>query len=134
MEQPVNPPHPPHGASTEAIALQAAGVEESQRFVAVTALGMCRVIALGAMSPAYACSRLLGPALLSRLEAMEVHPELRRAIHLATELEDVAHLAPEALANSLAEIEDTLLKVLADLPPPRSHDEKWLVMARHQDG
>ncbi|NOK39110.1 DUF3969 family protein [Corallococcus exercitus] len=134
MEQPVNPPHPPHETPSEAIALQAAGVEESQRFVAVTALGMCRGIALGTLSPAYACSRFLGPALLSRLEAMEVHPELRRAIHLATELEDVARLAPEALTDSLTEIEDKLLKVLADLPPPRPHGEKWLVMSRYQDG
>ncbi|RKH06350.1 DUF3969 family protein [Corallococcus carmarthensis] len=123
------PPETP----TEAVTLATAGFEEMQRFVAVTALGMCRAMALGTLSPAYACSRLLGPALLSRLEAMEVHPELRHAIHLATELEDVARLAPEALSGSLTEIEGKLLKVLADLPPPRSDDEKWLVTSRHQD-
>ncbi|WP_375755253.1 DUF3969 family protein [Corallococcus exercitus] len=129
----MNPPHPPHESPSEAIVLQAAGLDELQRFVTITALGMCRVISLGTLSPAYACSRLLGPALLSRLDAMEVHSELRRAIHLATELEDVAQLAPEALTDSLTEIEGKLLKVLADLPPPRSHGEKWLVMPRYQE-
>ncbi|NOK16364.1 DUF3969 family protein [Corallococcus carmarthensis] len=132
MEQPVNPPHPPHESPPEAVALLATGREELQRLVAVTTLGICRAMALGILSPDYACSRLLGPALLSRLEAMEVHPELRHAIHLATELEDVARLAPEALSGSLIEIEGKLLKVLADLPPPRSNDEKWLVTSRRQ--
>ncbi|GMU07495.1 DUF3969 family protein [Corallococcus caeni] len=120
--------------SADAITIEATGVEEVERFVAVTVMGRCRAMVLGALSPADACSRLFGPALLSRLEAMEVHPELRRAIHLATELKDVSRLTPEALTDSLTEIEDKLLKVLADLPPPRPHGEKWLVMSRYQDG
>ncbi|RKH52569.1 DUF3969 family protein [Corallococcus sp. AB049A] len=106
--------------------LQASGLEEVQRFVAVTALGMCRALMLGSIAPAGACSRLFGPALLSRLEAMEVPPELRHAIHLATELEDVAQLAPEALSASIAEIEAKLHQVLASLSSPSSDAAKWL--------
>ncbi|MGE6760458.1 DUF3969 family protein [Corallococcus interemptor] len=109
-----------------AMTLEATGLEEVQRFVAVTALGMCRALVLGSISPAGACSRLFGPALLSRLEGMEVHPELRHAIHLATELEDVAQLAPEALSASIAEIEAKLHQVLASLSPPSSEASKWL--------
>ncbi|RYZ17515.1 MAG: DUF3969 family protein [Myxococcaceae bacterium] len=118
MEQPVS--------ALDAMTLQATGPEEVQRFVAVTALGMCRALLQGAVSPAYACSRLFGPALLTRLEAMEVHPELRHAIHLATELEDVDQLVPEALARSITEIEDRLLKMLATLPAPSPEGERWL--------
>ncbi|WP_223639712.1 DUF3969 family protein [Corallococcus sp. EGB] len=107
--------------------LEATGPEEAQRLIAVTALGMCRALTLGTLSPTYACERLFGPALLTRLEAMEVHPELRHAIHLATELGDVARLAPEALSGSIAEIEGKLHQVLASLPPPSSDAAKWLV-------
>ncbi|WP_237726476.1 DUF3969 family protein [Corallococcus coralloides] len=124
MEQPVTPSPP---ASEAVLTLQATGVEEVQRFVAVTVLGMCRAVAMGSLSPATACSRLLGPALLSRVEAMQVHSELRHAIHLATELEDVAQLAPEALPSSIAEIEAKLQQVLTSLSPPPSDAAKWLV-------
>lgn len=126
MEQPVNP----SPRTLEAVmTLQATGVEEVQRFVAVTVLGMCRAMVSGSLSPAAACSRLLGPALLSRLETMQVHAELRHAVHLATELEDVAQLAPEALSGSIAEIEAKLHQVLASLSPPSSDAAKWLVKA-----
>lgn len=123
----------PHQTPQEVLLLQAAGIEEVQRLVAITALGMCRALALGTLSPAYACSRFLGPALLSRIEAMRVHPELHHAIHLATELEDVARLAPEALPRSITEIEDKLLAVLVALPSPPSEDEKWLTKPPLQD-
>ncbi|MCY1040525.1 DUF3969 family protein [Corallococcus sp. bb12-1] len=113
-------------SALDPMTLQATEPEEVQRFVAITALGMCRAILQGAVSPAYACSRLFGPALLTRLEAMEVHPELRHAIHLATELEDVDQLVPEALTRSIAEIEDRLLKLLATLPAPTADGERWL--------
>ncbi|WAM30311.1 hypothetical protein OZ403_14380 [Myxococcus sp. NMCA1] len=36
---------------------------------------MCRALAVGPMALSYACGRLFGPALLSRLEALNAHPE-----------------------------------------------------------
>ncbi|NPD21919.1 DUF3969 family protein [Corallococcus exiguus] len=118
MEQPVS--------ALKSMTFHATEPEDVQRLVAITALGMCRALREGAVPPAYACNRLFGPALLTRLEAMEVHPELRHAIHLATELEDVGQLVPEALSRSLAEIEDKLLKLLAALPAPSPEGERWL--------
>ncbi|WP_240358289.1 DUF3969 family protein [Myxococcus vastator] len=69
------------------------------------------------MTPSYACARLFGPALLSRLEALNAHPDLVRAIHLATELDDLADLVPDALNSPIAEIEACLLRVLSALSP-----------------
>lgn len=105
------------GDSPVELSLLAAGEVEVQRMVAIAALGMCRTLGAGAVTPSYACGRLFGPALLSRLEALNAHPELVRAIHLATELEDVAELAPDSLVASLAEVEACLLRVLSALPP-----------------
>lgn len=113
----------------ESLWLRARGGDEVQRLVAVAALGMCRALAAGALSPAYACHRLFGPALLARLDQLDAHPALRHAIHMATELEDVADLIPDKLAKSIAEVEAELLKALTDLAPAGLADEKWLVRA-----
>ncbi|HEX8826469.1 MAG TPA: DUF3969 family protein [Archangium sp.] len=98
-----------------------------QRLVAVTALGMCRALATGAISPDTACHRLFGPALLTRLNQMNACPSLRHAIHMATELEDVADLIPDKLASAIADVEAELLKALTDLAPAGLAGEKWLV-------
>lgn len=93
----------------------------------MAALGVCRALSSGAISPAYACHRLFGPALLARLAQLDAHPALRHATQLATELEDVADLIPDKLAKSIAEVEAELLKALADLAPAGLAGEKWLV-------
>ncbi len=118
-----------HGrmSSQETLGLRAEGSEDAQRLIAIAALGMCRALMLGAVSPAYACHRLFGPALLERLEQIGAHPALRDAIHLATELEDVSDLIPDRLSRSIAEIEAALLAVLADMPPGSTAGEKWLI-------
>jgi hypothetical protein len=95
----------------------------------MAALGVCRALASGAISPAYACHRLFGPALLARLDQLDTHPALRHAIQLATELEDVADLIPDKLAKSIAEVEAELLKSLTALAPAALVGEKWLVKA-----
>jgi hypothetical protein len=116
------------GAYAEQILwLRARGGDEVQRLVAVAALGMCRALVTSAISPAYACHRLFGPALLARLDQLDAHPALRHAIHMATELEDVADLIPDKLASAIADVEAELLKALADLAPSDLAGEKWLV-------
>ena len=87
---------------------------------------MCRALAAGAVTPAYACGQLFGPALLARLESLNVHPELLRAVHLGTESEDVSELVPGALTSSIAEIEECLLWGLSALPPESKPGAKWL--------
>jgi hypothetical protein len=109
--------------------LRAKGGDEVQRLVAVTALGMCRALATGAISPDTACHRLFGPALLTRLNQMNACPSLRHAIHMATELEDVADLISDKLASAIADVEAELLKALTDLAPADLVGEKWLVRA-----
>ncbi|NTX14301.1 DUF3969 family protein [Myxococcus sp. CA051A] len=115
------------GASLEDVSLRAEGGDEAQRLVAIAALGMCHALASGVVTAAYACQQLLGPALLARLETPGVHPELRRAIHLATELEDVADLVPDKLHVSITEIENKLLAVLSSLASAEVTGAKWLV-------
>ncbi len=107
--------------------LQAMGKEEVQLFAAMTALGVCRALSAGAISPDYACHRLFGPALMARLDQLDAHPALRHAIQLATELEDVADIIPDKLAKSIAEVEAELLKALAALAPVGLAGEKWMV-------
>ncbi|QRN99444.1 DUF3969 family protein [Archangium violaceum] len=117
---------PDEGASRAELWFRAEGREDAQVLIALTALGMCRALSAGAISPAYACHRLFGPALLAELEQMGAHPELRDAIHLATELEDVADIIPDKLSNSIAEVETRLMKVLRVLPSNELAGEKWL--------
>jgi len=100
------------------------GGDEVQRLVAVTALGMCRALATGAISPDTACHRLFGPALLTRLNQMNACQELRHAIHMATELEDVANLIPDNLASAISDVEDELLKALTTLSTKRPAGDK----------
>ena len=122
-------PLPDGSGSQEILWLRAKGGDEVQRLAAVTALGMCRTLATGAISPAAACHRLFGPALLARLDQFDAHPALRHAIHMATELEDVADLIPDKLASAIADVEAELLKALTDLAPSDLAGEKWLVRA-----
>jgi hypothetical protein len=120
--------HLPDGFdSQEILWLRAKGADEAQRLVAVTALGLCRALATGAISPAYACHQLFGPALLARLDKLGTRPALRHAIHMATELEDIVDLIPDKLASAIADIEAELLKELATLATNKPAGEKWLV-------
>lgn len=111
----------------EVLWLRADGKDDAQRLIAIAALGVCRALSTGAISPAYACHRLFGPALLTRLDQLDAHPALRHATQLATELEDVADLIPDQLAKSIAEVEAELLKALTELSPADPAGEKWLV-------
>jgi hypothetical protein len=54
---------------------------------------------------------------LARLDQFDAHPALRHAIHMATELEDVADLIPDKLASAIADVEAELLKALAETSP-----------------
>jgi hypothetical protein len=123
-----------HGSanSQEVLGLQAKGSDDAQRLIVISALGLCRALAQGAVSPAYACHRLFGPALLIRLDRLGARPALRHALRLATELEDVSDLIPDKLTSSIAEIETALLRVLADLAPDSLAGDKWLMNTREQ--
>lgn len=113
----------------EAFWLRADGKEDAQRLIAIAALGVCRALSTGAISPAYACHRLFGPALLTRLDQLDARPAIRHATQLATELEDVADLIPDKLAKSIAEVEAEFLKALMELCPAGLAGEKWLASA-----
>ncbi|WNG53427.1 DUF3969 family protein [Archangium gephyra] len=109
------------------LSLRARGGDDAQLLVTIASLGMCQALAAGTLSPDYACRRLFGPALLTRLNQMNACQELRHAIHMATELEDVANLIPDKLASAISDVEDELLKALARLSTKRPAGEKWLV-------
>lgn len=109
--------------------LRAKGSDDAQLLVIVASLGMCQALASGAISPDQACQRLFGPALLTRLEKMRACPSLQRAIHLATEIEDVADIIPDRLARAIADVEAELMKALAMLDMSKPAEEKWLVRA-----
>lgn len=107
--------------------LSAKGVEEIQTLVAIVSLGLCRALASGVIGPTYACARLFGPALLTRMESLGSLAELREAVHLATELEDVSELVPHALQESIQEIEAKLVSAIGSLAAESTDGEKWLV-------
>jgi hypothetical protein len=111
------------------VSFGAAKVDEVSRLVAIAALGMCRALAAGTVSPAYACERLFGPALLKRLEQAGASADLRDAIHLGTELEDIADLIPARLPGAVADIEKQLLQVLAVHKASADAGEMWLIFA-----
>jgi hypothetical protein len=111
------------------LSLRAKGTDDAQLLITVASLGMCQALATGALSPDYACQRLFGPALLTRLNQMKACPSLRHAIHMATELEDVANLIPDKLASAIADIEAELMKALTTLVANKPAGEKWLVRA-----
>ncbi len=123
----MNESYPGKSDSHGILWLRAEGHDDAQRLIVMAALGMCRALATGALSPAYACHKFFGPALLARLDELGACPALRHAIHLATEFEDVANLIPDKLAGSIAEVETELLKALTTLSPPHPSGEKWLV-------
>ncbi|NJK32708.1 MAG: DUF3969 family protein [Deltaproteobacteria bacterium] len=109
----------------EHLILKARGSEDIQMLVAMVSLGMCRALADGAVRPEYACARLFGPALLTRMQRLPARHPLIDAVHVATELEDVANLVPDAFEGAIQDLEDHLLRVvrsLADL----ADGEKWL--------
>ncbi|HVH97934.1 MAG TPA: DUF3969 family protein [Enhygromyxa sp.] len=116
-----NPEAPEHAR----LILQARGSEEIQVLVAIVSLGMCRALADGAVAPDYACARLFGPVLLGRMERLGVVPQLRDAIHLATELEDVSNVVPHALEESIGEIERQLIAAIQSLAKP-TDGERWI--------
>ena len=87
---------------------------------------MCKALQTRTVTTEFACNRLFGPALLSRLEELEFHPNLVHAIHLAMELEDVERLIPEKLEASLSDIDQTLLTRLRSMKPGRVTGERWL--------
>jgi hypothetical protein len=109
------------------LSLRAKGADDAQLLITIASLGMCRALATGTLSPDYACQRLFGPALLTRLNQMNACQELRHAIHMATELEDVANLIPDNLASAISDVEDELLKALTKLATKRPAGDKWLV-------
>lgn len=109
------------------LSLRAKGTDDAQLLITIASLGMCQALATGTLSPDYACQRLFGPALLTRLNQMNACQDLRHAIHMATELEDVANLIPDKLASAISDVEDELLKALTTLSTKRPAGEKWLV-------
>lgn len=106
----------------------ARGDQDIQRFVAVLALGMCRAVSSGAVSAEYACHRLFGPALISRAHEAGATPEFLEALNLASELDAVQRLAPDAFQVSLADIDARLIDVLRAIAPAVLEGEKWLLV------
>ena len=109
------------------VCLRAKGSDDAQLLITLAALGMCNALAAGTLSPEYACQRLFGPALLTRLEQMNACQELRHAIHMATELEDVSDLIPDKLSGAISDVENGLRKALTKLAAKPPAGEKWLV-------
>jgi hypothetical protein len=111
----------------------ARGNQDIQRLVAVLALGMCRALSQKALSTSYACHRLFGPALTSLIKQTDGGPELLEALNLASELEAVEELVPNALQTSLDDIDARLVAFLRSMAPTALESEKWLVVPPRQE-
>jgi hypothetical protein len=106
----------------------ARGDEDIQRLVAVLALGMCRAVSAGTVSAAYACHRLFGPAMISRVHEAGATPEFLEVLNLASELEVVERLAPDAFQAALDDVDARLVDILRTIAPRVLEGEKWLVL------
>jgi hypothetical protein len=118
------------GTTTEFLAH---GDADTQRLIAVLALGMCRAVSAGAVSAAYACHRLFGPAVISRAREAGATSGFLEALNLASELEAVERIAPHAFRASLDDVEARLLNILRAIAPTILEGEKWLVVPSRGD-
>jgi hypothetical protein len=105
----------------------AQGEDEVLRLCVILSLGMCEAISHGLIGSDYACHRLFGPALLATARAAGAAAEFAETLSLATELDAVARLAPDALASSLDDLKRRLLQNLRAIVPGPIEGEKWLV-------
>lgn len=89
---------------------------EIERLLALLNIGLYVAMSQGALSIEAAEDYLYSPYTLEKLQELGVSPQAMRMVHLGTELEDIASLLPEKLAESLAEIQETALAILQTLP------------------
>ena len=109
----------------------ARGDDDIQRIVAVLGLGMCRAISAGALSAEYACHRLFGPAVMSRVRSAGGTLEFLEVLNKASQLEDIEEHAPKAFAGAVAKVEAGLMDHLRTIAPTAVEGEKWIVV--HDD-
>lgn len=114
-----------HETTVLALKLGAEGVHEIQALVMTVSIGLCRAIACGSTSAAFACYRFFDPALVKLLQEAGADPELVEAIELGLELEDVERLIPERIQAAASEIEARLLHVMKRSMPERA--QEWLL-------
>ncbi len=121
--------------------LRAKDGDEVQRLVAVAALGMCRALATGTISPAYTCHRLFGPALLAVLMVLLVGcGTASRVVRLDTGRTDTIVFTPRSGAEPV-ELDDgafkeAVAKLARDVRPPTRPQEaaRRLLPGEHLDG
>lgn len=79
-------------------------------YLSVMSIGILKCIEDGVLDYDDAMSLLYQPFNIDKLE--DKYPELGEAIHLGTELEDVASIVPEQLEKSIKEIENLNKKLI----------------------
>lgn len=102
--------------TARAMIIQAEDKTEIERLLSLLSIGLCVAIEQGALSITAAEDYLYNPYTLEKLQELGVSAQLRRVVHLGAELEDVASLLPERLAESLAEMKGAALEILQALP------------------
>lgn len=105
---------------------RAIGDEDVQSIVCLLSLGMCRALRDGTVSPAYACHRLFGPAVITRLRDAGAPTALLDALNLASELDAVARLVPHEFEEALRDLESRLVDSMRKLNLVEVRGEKWL--------
>ena len=110
---------------TKAMRIQVEDKTEIERLLAILQIGLCVALEQDILSIEDAERYVYSPYTLEKLEALGVSPQLQRLVQLGSELEDVASLLPEKLAESLAEIKQAALDILQDLPAETT-DQKWV--------
>jgi Protein of unknown function (DUF3969) len=106
----------------------AVGGQDAQRLIAVLGLGMARALALGLVTPSYACHKLFKPALVQRLRACHAPDGLIETAELAMELEDVESLVPRGYRDSVARVEAQFAYWVGSLPSPEPQTgDRWQV-------
>lgn len=94
-----------------------------RKLVLTMTVGMCEGIAMGSIPIDEAAHYLFSPR---TMRLFEDDNEVKEIIHLATEFEDVARLAPGNLEKAVAEVKQMALVALKLTPPCDYQQDSWL--------
>jgi hypothetical protein len=99
---------------------------EIERIILLMNLGLTNALNEGLISIEEAENFLFSPYTMEQLKELKVNKEIIRIINLGCELENVEHLIPDKLTDSIDEIKNQSIKLLKTLPKPNLPLKKWI--------
>lgn len=94
-----------------------------RKLVLVMAVGLCQAIEERALPIDAACHYLFSPR---TMKLFEDDREVHEIIHLASEFEDLARLAPDALGEAVVDVKRRAIVAIKNTPPCDYQQDSWL--------